>query len=217
MRCGSRESRGGEPALDGRVRARPRLGQGKQGGGACPLHGSAAGLPRPPHSPRPRSRAAAATVTAAVSAAARAAAPSATATPDDDRAAILGAMRQRRKAAPACGTTARSQRRPRSGIAPSQSARRKPASERSWPRDYRRPLRRQRRRRTGGAARKKPAEIGYPRRTPSGLSGDPAVQLRQSADGEAGTWPRSRRFSAAEDEPRSCHPPLGRACRSRRG
>lgn len=69
----------------------------------------------------------------------------------------------------------------------------------------------------GGAARKKPGEIGYPRRTPSGWSGDPAVQPRQSADGEAGTWPRSRRVSAAEDEPRSCHLPLGRACRSRRG
>lgn len=99
---------GGEPAPDGGARARPRLGQGKQGGRASsPLHGSAAGPPRLPHSPRPRFRAAAA-VTAAVAAAATAAAPSATTTPDDDRAAILGALRQRRKAARACGTAARS-------------------------------------------------------------------------------------------------------------
>lgn len=99
---------GGEPAPDGGARARPRLGQGKQGGrAASPLHGSAAGPPRLPHSPLPRPRAAAA-VTAAVAAAATAAAPSATATPDDDRAAILGALRQRRKAARACGTAARS-------------------------------------------------------------------------------------------------------------
>lgn len=107
-----------------RAHARPRLGQGKQGGGAAyPLHSSVADPPQPPHSPRPRTRAAAA-VTAAVPAAATAAAPSATATPDDDRVAILGALRQRRKTAPPCGTATRSQRRPRSGIAPSQSARR---------------------------------------------------------------------------------------------
>lgn len=54
----------------------------------CPLHGSAAGQP---HCPRPRPRAA---VTAAV---ATAAAPSTAAAPDDDRAAILDALRQLRK------------------------------------------------------------------------------------------------------------------------
>lgn len=142
---------GGEPAPDGGARARPRLGQGKQGGGAASLlHGSAAGPPRLPHSPRPRPRAAAA-VTAAVAAAATAAAPSAAATPDDDRAAILGALRQQRKAARACGTAARSQRRPRPGIAPSQSARRKLASGMKGPCEWRRPQRWERRGGEGGA------------------------------------------------------------------
>lgn len=75
----------------------------------CPLHGSAAGQP---HCPRPRPRAA---VTAAV---ATAAAPSIAAAPDDDRAAILDALRQLRKGTRARGTAARAQRRRRSGIAP---------------------------------------------------------------------------------------------------
>lgn len=141
-----------------RSRARPRLDQGKQGGGAAyPLHNSAAGPPRPPHSPRPRPRATVA-LRAAVPDAATAAAPSAATTPDDDRAAILGALRQRRKAAPACGTATRSQRRPRSGIEPSQSARRKRALEMSEPRDWRRPLR-QERRGGVGKARTEEAEV----------------------------------------------------------
>lgn len=67
----------------------------------CPLHGSAAGQP---HCPRPRPRAA---VTAAV---ATAAAPSTAAAPDDDRAAILDALRQLRKGTRARGTAARAQR-----------------------------------------------------------------------------------------------------------
>lgn len=101
MRVAGVEGGGGGSPLRTATRARPRLDQRKLGGGAAsPLHGSAAGPPRPPHSPRPRPRAAAA-VTAAVAAPATAAAPSAAATPDDDRAAILGALRQRRKAAPA--------------------------------------------------------------------------------------------------------------------
>lgn len=53
----------------------------------CPLHGAAAGRP---HCPLPRPRAA---VTAAV---ATAAAPSTAAAPDDNRAAILDALRQLR-------------------------------------------------------------------------------------------------------------------------
>lgn len=134
-----------------RARARPRLGQGKQRGEAAPLlHGSAAGPPRPPHSPRPRPRAAAA-VTAVVPAAATAAAPTAAATPDDNRAAILGALRQRRTAAPACGTAAHSPQRLRSEIAPSQCARRKRASGMRGPRGARWPLRQERRGGVGGA------------------------------------------------------------------
>lgn len=163
MRCGSRESRvGGGSPLRTATRARPRLDQRKLGGGAAsPLHGSAAGPPRPPHSPRPRPRAAAA-VTAAVAAPATAAAPSAAATPDDDRAAILGALRQRRKAAPACGTTARSQRRPLSGIAPSQTARRKRASGMSGPRHWRRPHASSEGVGKVGRARRKLGEKGLP-------------------------------------------------------
>lgn len=111
-----------------RARA-PDSAEGNGGGAVYPLRGSAAGPPRP-HSPRPRPRAAAA-VTAAVPAAATAAAPSTAATPDDDRAAILGTLRQRRKAARACGTATRSKRRLRSGIATSLSARRNERLERT--------------------------------------------------------------------------------------
>lgn len=177
------------------ARARPRLGQGKQGGeAASPLHGSAAGPPRLPHSPRPRPRAAAA-VTAAVAAAATAAAPSAAATPDDDRAAILGALRQRRKAAPACGTAARSQRRPRPGIAPSQSARRKRTSGMKGPCEWRRPQRQERRGGEGGAcAEEVRGERGADARSPRSAeqrperrSGYPATR---TGEGRAADLPK---------------------------
>lgn len=85
----------------------------------CPLRGSAAGQP---HCPRPRPRAAA---TAAV---ATAAAPSAAAAPDDDRAAILGALRQLRKGTRTRGLSARARRIPRSGIAPAPRTGRKRAA-----------------------------------------------------------------------------------------
>lgn len=143
---------GGKPAPDGRARAPPARPREAGEGAAPPLHGSAAGPPRPPHSPRPRPRAAAA-VTAVVPAAATAAAPTAAAAPDDNRAAILGALRQRRKAAlrqrrkaaPACGTATRSRRRLRWGFAPAPCARRKRASAVRGPRGSRWPLRPQRR------------------------------------------------------------------------
>lgn len=85
----------------------------------CPLHGPAAGQP---HCPRPGTCAA---VTAAV---AVATAPSTAAAPDDDRAAILGALRQRRKGTRARGPVARARRRRRSGIAPAPRAGRKGAA-----------------------------------------------------------------------------------------
>lgn len=121
--CGSREERVGSPLRTAaRARASPTRPRETGRGSRLSATSSAAGPPRP-HSPRPRPRAAAA-VTAAVPAAATAAAASTAATPDDDRAAILGTLRQRRKAARACETATRSKRRLRSGIATSQSARR---------------------------------------------------------------------------------------------
>lgn len=55
MRVAGVEGGGGGSPLRTATRARPRLDQRKLGGGAAsPLHGSAAGPPRPPHSPRPR-------------------------------------------------------------------------------------------------------------------------------------------------------------------
>lgn len=131
---------GGEPAAGGRTAARARArarSRGRGGGSVCPLHGSAAGQP---HSPRPRPRAA---ITAAV---ATAAAPSTAAAPDDDRAAILDALRQLRKGTRARGTAARARRRRRSGIAPGAEA------GPHWrPRKLARPLRRQRRIGEGGS------------------------------------------------------------------
>jgi hypothetical protein len=77
----------------------------------CPLHGSAAGQP---HCPRPRPCAA---VTAAV---ATATAPSTAAAPDDDRAAILDALRQLRKAR---GLAGRPRVRSADGVPESRPAR----------------------------------------------------------------------------------------------
>lgn len=74
---------------------------------ASPLDGSAANPLQSPHFPCPRFRAAT-TVKAVALAATTVATPFAAATPDDNHAAILGALRQWRKAVLACRMTTRS-------------------------------------------------------------------------------------------------------------
>ncbi|XP_027976269.1 uncharacterized protein LOC114222116 [Eumetopias jubatus] len=76
------------------------------------------------------------------------------------------------------------------------------------PCEWRRPQRQERRGGEGGA---RAEEVGgergagqsLPARLSGGRRGDPALQPRGLAEGEAGTCPRSRRDSAAEDDPRS--------------
>lgn len=86
------------------------------------------------------------------------------------------------------------------------------------PSDSSRPLRQERRGGVGGvrAEEKGMREPGCSAPLRNGLGGDTATQPCGFARGNAGTFPRSHRGSAAEDDPRSGRRGLGPACPSGR-